>query len=164
MQFLVLTRLVVKRTECNSLYVSLRVSWNLKFRYIRHCTNFPKIYDPPPNSRCQKGEMKTSSILRSNKLSRHCNKTSQQGDQASTICAHLHVSNKEQFCAHLTVNTAGVQYKQWLHNVFSRNNRCFLCDAYEMHTFTMWQNAEILILKYSKIPLIQLARDRIGAE
>ena len=97
-------------------------------------------------------------------FSRHCNKTSQHGDQMPTICSPLDVNNKEKFCSHFTVNTAGVQYKQWLHNVVSRNNRCFLCEAYEMHTFTVWQNAEIVILKYSKIPLIRLARGRTGAE
>jgi len=97
-------------------------------------------------------------------INRHCNKSSQHGDQAPTTCAHLDVSRKEQFCSHLSANTEGVQYKQWLHNAVSRNNRFFLCETYEMHTFTVWQNAQILIFKYNKIPLIRLARDRTGAE
>jgi hypothetical protein len=70
-------------------------------------------------------------------ISRRCNKSSQHGDQVPTICSSLHVNNKEQFCSYLTVNTAGVQYKQWLHNVVSRNNRCFLHEACEMCTFTV---------------------------
>jgi len=54
------------------------------------CTNFPKIYGPPQNSMCQKGDMKQSQYRRSTSAKHDHLKFSHHVDLALGTCTPLH--------------------------------------------------------------------------